>query len=44
MNHVKIFKGWPLRDTPLELVQLMNKTFPSDRFLSGGNEEANFVR
>jgi len=22
MNHVKIFKGWPLRDAPSELVQL----------------------
>jgi len=30
MNHVKIFKGWPLRDAPSELVQLRYKTFPPD--------------
>ena len=28
MNHVKIFKGCPPRDTPSELVQLWDKTFP----------------
>ena len=26
MNHVKIFKIWPLRDSPSELVQLWYKT------------------
>jgi len=30
MNHVKIFKGWPPRDAPSELVQLWYKTFPPD--------------
>ena len=35
VNHVKIFKGWPLRDAPSELVQLWYKTFLPDRFLSG---------
>jgi len=29
-NHVKIFKGWPLRDAPSKLVQLWHKTFPTD--------------
>ena len=38
---VKIFKGWPPRDAPSKLVQLWYKTFPPDRFLSGGNEEPN---
>jgi len=32
MNHVKKIKGWPLRDAPLELVQLMYKTFPPDHY------------
>jgi len=44
MNHVKIFKGWPLQDAPSMLVQLWyNKSFPPGRFLPGGNEEANYV-
>ena len=43
MNHVKIFKGWPLRDAPSMLVQLWYTTFPPDRFLSGGNEQTNYV-
>jgi len=30
MNHVKIFKGWPPRDAPSELVQLWYKIFPPD--------------
>ena len=30
MNHVKIFKGWPLRDAPSKLVQLWYKSFPPD--------------
>ena len=30
VNHVKIFKGWPLRDAPLKLVQLLYKTYSSD--------------
>jgi len=30
MNHVKICKGWPPRDSPSELVQLWYKTFPPD--------------
>ena len=42
MNHVKIFKGWPLQDTPSKLVQLWYKSFPPRRFLPGGNEEANY--
>jgi len=28
INHVNIFKGWPLRDAPLELVQLWYKICP----------------
>ena len=28
MNHVKLFKGWPLRDAPTGLVQLWYKTCP----------------
>ena len=43
MNHVKIFKGWPLQDAPSMLVQLWYKSFPPGRFLPGGNEEANYV-
>ena len=43
MNHVKIFKGWPLQDAPSKLVQLWYKSFPQGRFLPGGNEEANYV-
>jgi len=43
MNHVKIFKGWPLQDAPSMLVQLRYKSFPPGRFLPGGNEEANYV-
>jgi len=43
MNHVKIFKGWPLQDAPSKLVQLWYKSFPPGRFLPGGNEEANYV-
>jgi len=31
MNHVKIFKGWPPRHAPSELVQLWHKTFPPDQ-------------
>ena len=31
MNHVKIFKGWPLRDAPSKLVQLWYKSFPQDQ-------------
>ena len=42
MNHLKIFKGWPLQDAPWWLVQLWYKSFPSGRFLPGGNEEANY--
>jgi len=30
MDHLKIFKGWPPRDAPSNLVQLWYKTFPSD--------------
>jgi len=30
MNHVNIFKGWPPRDAPSELVQLGYKKFPPD--------------
>jgi len=41
MNHVKIFKGWPPRDAPSELVQLWYTTFPPDRFLSVANEKPN---
>jgi len=33
MNHVKIFKGWPLQDAPWKLVQLWYKSFPPGRFL-----------
>jgi len=43
MNHVKIFKGWPLQDAPSKLVQLWYKSFPPGRFLPGGNEEANVI-
>jgi len=43
MNHVKIFKGWPLQDAPSKLVQLWYKSFPPGRFLPRGNEEANYV-
>jgi len=43
MNHVKIFKGWPLQDAPSKLVQLWYKSFPPGRFLPVGNEEANYV-
>ena len=43
MNHVKIFKGWPLQDAPWKLVELWYKSFPPGRFLPGGNEEANYV-
>ena len=31
MNDVKVFKGWPLRDAPYELVQLWYKTFPENK-------------
>jgi len=31
MNHVKMFKGWPPRDTPSELAQLWYKLFPPDQ-------------
>ena len=30
MNHVNVFKGWPLRDAPSKLLQLWYKTFPPD--------------
>ena len=30
MNHVKIFKGWPPRDAPSDLIPLGYKTFPPD--------------
>jgi len=30
MNHVKIFKGLPLRHVPSKLLQLWYKTFPPD--------------
>jgi len=43
MNHVNIFKGWPLQDAPSKLVQLWYKSFPPGRFLPGGNEEANLM-
>ena len=43
MNHVKIFKGWPLQETPFGLVQLWYKSLPPGRFLPGGNVEANYV-
>ena len=43
MNHIKIFKGWPLQDAPSSLVQLWYKSFPPGRFLPGGNEHANYV-
>jgi len=43
MDHVKIFKGWPLQDASSKLVQLWYKSFPPGRFLPGGNEEANYV-
>jgi len=43
MNHVKIFKGWPLQDAPAMLVQLWYKSFEPGRFLPGGNEQANYV-
>ena len=32
MNRVKIFKGWPLQDAPLKLVQLWYKSFEKDTF------------
>ena len=41
MNHVTKFKGWPPQDAPSGLVQLWYKTFPLDRFLSGGNKKTN---
>ena len=31
MNQVKIFKGWPPRDAPSELVQMWYKSFPPDQ-------------
>ena len=43
MNHVKMFKGWPLQDAPSMLIQLCYKSFPPGRSLSVGNEEANYV-
>ena len=43
MNHIKIFKGWPIQNAPSKLVQLWYKSFPPGRFLPGGNEEANYV-
>ena len=43
MNHVKIFKGWPLRDAPSKLVRLWYKSFRPGMFLPGRNEEANYV-
>ena len=43
MNHVKIFKGWPLQDAPWKLVKLWYKSFPLGRFLPGGNEKVNYV-
>jgi len=33
MNHVKIFKGWPLQDALLKLVKLWYKSFPIGRYL-----------
>ena len=32
MNHVKIFKGWPLQDAAPKLVQLWYKSFQPGRF------------
>jgi len=32
MNHVKIFKGWPLQDAPSKLVQLWFKSFQKEDF------------
>jgi len=32
MNRVKIFKGWPLQDAPLKLVQLWYKSFEKGTF------------
>jgi hypothetical protein len=43
MNYAKIFKGWPRRDASEELVPSWYTYLPSDRFLSGENEEANYV-
>jgi len=43
MNHVRIFKGWPLQDAPSKLVRLWYKSFPPGRFLPCGNEEAHHV-
>ena len=43
INHVKIFKGWPLQDALSKLVQLWYKSFLPGRFLPGGNEEAEYV-
>ena len=42
MNHVKTFKGWPLRDAPSELVQLWYKTFSTDH--DGQVEMKNLTR
>jgi len=43
MNHGKTFKGWPCRDASWELVPFWYTWFPTDTFLSDGNEEANYV-
>jgi len=43
MNYAKICMGWPRQDASWELVPHWYTYFPPDRFLSGGNEEANYV-
>ena len=43
MNHAKIVKGWTRQDVSWELVPRWYKLFPHGRFLSCGNEEANYV-
>ena len=43
MNRAKIFKGWSRQDVSWELVPRGYKSFPPGRFLSVGNEKANYV-
>jgi len=43
MNNAKTFKGWSRQDASLELVPRWYKSFPPGRFLSVGNEVANYV-
>ena len=39
----KIFKGRPRRNAFSNLVHRQYKSFPTDRFLSAGNQEHNWV-